>query len=715
MRYNITTIFCTFFCCRRTRRPDQKLYVPGALRQAKCEQQAQNLSTESLINRGKNMDLSTNSTSTDAEGIESTISRFATNDGTDCNKINNRSGQNCDAHTDKSLQGSTPVSKGIIDVTEGTGSVSSDAHEQHVNVKSQCTSVQKLLNENKEMNMEHMPEKDGDQTSLKELKNELVITKAKFSTMTFAEEAPNASHIRDERQERDISIVKTESNAMNKQILETESSNNEIKYTVDDHRIQNLQVCTCVVSNDRAAKKAFTAVHENCGASHDKHLNEDKSVTEQNHEIKCQKKCKTNPIKELNHKQDGPSLEEYKDLMVDEKKLDDGKESKLTEDIEVKAGHLPEVSLLDNSDFDGGEMVGYGKSCTERKLVQVHCVNSEGGETLVILGSDASDHKGENTDNEAITHGNSMQIAFSNEMTLECRDPTSGLEELLSPAGKLLAQFDDLKTCGDHSSNQNRTADPHNQSLKENVIVLCKENTTVSDLIVDQSNTSQVEAVKETGLKTPRVMSMSADKNIASSNYVNDQEVTSDILDSTCSINVGKLESQINNFGVLVESKLPLEIMTEENQAASDRTEGGSDSTFLEGNQSDDGLQAELAKTSKKKKSKKDKSKDQKDDKTKSKEKGEKKKKKEKKSVKTEKSDKEQVLDSGGKIKEGRKSKTKALSTKEQNEEDLNTGVKGSDSHDDGDDGDDSDNWESNFDESGDCLNPEHSEEVKTT
>ena len=127
-------------------------------------------------------------------------------------------------------------------------------------------------------------------------------------------------------------------------------------------------------------------------------------------------------------------------------------------------------------------------------------------------------------------------------------------------------------------------------------------------------------------------------------------------------------------------------------------------------------------KTLKKKKRKKDKD----GDKSKSKEKAEKTKRKEKKNSK-EKSDKDENLDSKQKEKKHKKSKSKEESPKQGDTEDLNacgkvierettTQIKpqagSSIEKKDNDSEDDDDNWESIFSESGDCLNPEHSEEV---
>lgn len=132
-------------------------------------------------------------------------------------------------------------------------------------------------------------------------------------------------------------------------------------------------------------------------------------------------------------------------------------------------------------------------------------------------------------------------------------------------------------------------------------------------------------------------------------------------------------------------------------------------------------LQTELCKscTNKKKKSKKEKSKDE-EEKTKSKEKKEKKKNNDKKSGKiqqSESNDQETNSDSETKIKGKRKPMTKELSSKKSKAKDLNSfevrreGILDGKERDCNDSKDD-DNWESIFDESGDCLKPEHLEEL---
>ena len=212
-------------------------------------------------------------------------------------------------------------------------------------------------------------------------------------------------------------------------------------------------------------------------------------------------------------------------------------------------------------------------------------------------------------------------------------------------------------------------------------------------------------------------------------NSANDRDTSSENTNPTCLVELnGELETVSSEFGGRNLDKTidglegNSEVMRENIEASSDKVEDSSDPIpVIYVSKTNNEQKPE---TSKKKKSKKDKSiKEKTDDKTKSKEKGEKKKKKEKKGEKTEKSDK----NTEESVNKGKKLKAKVLSDKH-DERDLNTcdrdvreelststkaGEKKSQSNasDDGG-GDDSDNWESFYDESGDCLNPEQLEEV---
>ena len=248
-----------------------------------------------------------------------------------------------------------------------------------------------------------------------------------------------------------------------------------------------------------------------------------------------------------------------------------------------------------------------------------------------------------------------------------------------------------------------------------------EEDVTTCELIGSQSQLFNDEIIEEAELRTSKEDSMAMSKNDVNSKNI--AVVTSDVVNPTSSINKENLVSENsksesgNSIDVLNNEKIKTLPNTIEDASGLVRTELNKNAGEVE---------TEQQKTSRKKTGKKNKtSKEQTEDKIKSKEKGEKKRKKEKKSLKN-KIDKEVSLDSEVET----KSKPKVQSAKEQDKKVLSpchivagknlvadslfTGesfsaknVNGND-----DDDDDDDNWESNFDESGDCLNPEYLKEV---
>ena len=203
-------------------------------------------------------------------------------------------------------------------------------------------------------------------------------------------------------------------------------------------------------------------------------------------------------------------------------------------------------------------------------------------------------------------------------------------------------------------------------------------------------------------------------------NSKNNSVVSSDVVNATFSNdNNENLESENSTSG----SGNSVDIKDKNIQTLPKTIEDAPGSVRTELNENAGDVDTEPQKTSRKKKGKKTKTKEQTEDKIKSKEKVEKKRKKEKKHVK-DKIKKEVNLDSV----EEKKSKLSVRSAKEQDKKSLSTcqvvtaktlmsdsscNEDSSSAKNDNDDGDDyDDNWESNFDESGDCLNPDYLEEV---
>jgi len=204
-------------------------------------------------------------------------------------------------------------------------------------------------------------------------------------------------------------------------------------------------------------------------------------------------------------------------------------------------------------------------------------------------------------------------------------------------------------------------------------------------------------------------------RNAAVNSSVNSSVVSSDVVNATSSNDTNEnLESENSKS----RSGNSIDIKDEKIQTMPKTIEDVPGSVRTELNENAGDVETEQQKTSKKKKGKKNKSKEQTEDKIKSKEKVEKKRKKEKKNVK-DKIDKVN-LDSV----EERKSKLTVKSAKEQDKKNLSTcqvptakkmvtdSSCTEESFSAKNDNDDEDDWESNFDESGDCLNPEYLEEV---
>ena len=232
------------------------------------------------------------------------------------------------------------------------------------------------------------------------------------------------------------------------------------------------------------------------------------------------------------------------------------------------------------------------------------------------------------------------------------------------------------------------------------------------EFIDSQSKLFNNEINEEAELRTSKEASMAMCKKVANSK--NNAVVTSDDVNPTSSIDNENLESENSKS----ESGNSIDINNEKIKTLPKIIEDASGLVRTELHENGGAVETEQQITSKKKKGKKTKTKEKTEDKTKSREKGEKKRKKEKKSLK-DKLDKEVNLDS----EEEKKSKPTVQSAKEQDKKVLSpcrstgkTLVADSlfteESFSAKNDDDDDDNWESNFDESGDCLNPDYLKEV---
>lgn len=496
---------------------------------------------------------------------------------------------------------------------------------------------------------------------------------------------------------------------------------------------QTLLTTSTVLRNDGVDENFSTTADENCVNLNEKPLTENVAMPKENQEMVASKEncarvdTTVLPIKENSYSletenqsfQDEPLLKANEDTIFDEENVKTEDESE-TKKADLAAGCSPVMSVLNNNDCHRREKVERDNCWNGNEVMfQSDSVISESNEN--ILKGGGFDYKGEQAQHEELLHEHVLQPA--SEMTPESSSVTK--EPSLQPCGgqtdTYVATLDSLTTSGHNTQMQQWPGDHQLEGLSEHAVKHCKDVTASELTDINQSRVFKEEIVEEAELRMPKVTLTSECE--SSVNSENNQTVTLDVVNPTSSIiDCENLESEnsVSGLGNL------MEIIDDKIQVMPEKIEDVSVSVVTELNENAGELEMEQQKTSKKKKTKKDKSKDPKDDKIKSKEKGEKKKKKEKKSVK-DKSDKEGNLDSEVKIKEEKKSKTRELSSKQKHKRDLtshdvdagkeltanNKRTGGTCSkNNDNDSDDDDDNWESNFDESGDCLNAEHLEEV---
>ena len=676
---------------RKTRRPDQQLYVPGALRQARWEQQEQKLSKEGAVKREENEIISTDNAAGADALSRSTVEEFS----------DKCFGQECDSEVDES--------KNVVDGTQGSGNIQDE--QRNIN----CTSIQGISSGS-------LGRDDINQIDGKELKNEEVTTIARDSTMATCESAPRLTYI----------TANNGSRSFDSQFLNTESNGDkfdDINYKGVINGTGSLQISsTCADRDNGAAENSSADASEDFKMLNNKTCNGTDRMTLHN---QCERASNVNLVNELNQRQDDPLLKASKVLLVKEKTNHrNGIKSKVPEDGEVKSDHLSEVVAGVDANHDGMAKVGNDEIRTVMKSVSY-------SDVPMTYGSYAVDCNMEKIQNKIIGPDSVQQSALLSSATQEYTGSNFGTNVLTlceqMPAAALTDSLQE--TSGGRTvskdyypRDQHITVNRHPQDVSENADrKFDKTALALSDLTGSYSlRTCTEELTDKAEVGTSQVDYNSESKDTV--NSANDRDTSSENTNPTCLVEINReVETVSGDFGGRNLDKTidglegNSQGMRENIEASSGKVEDGSDPVPViyvskTSNQ-------QKPETSKKKKSKKDKSmKEKTDEKTKSKEKGEKKKKKEKKGEKTEKSDK----NTEESVNKGKKLKAKVLSDK-QDERDLNTcdrdvreelststkaGEKKSQSNANDDGGDDSDNWESFYDESGDCLNPEQLEEV---
>ena len=678
---------------RKTRRPDQQLYVPGALRQARWEQQPfeQKLSKEGAVKREENEIIFTDNAAGADALSRSTVEEFS----------DKCFGQECDSKVDES--------KNVVDGTQGSGNIQDK--QRNIN----CTSIRGISSGS-------LGRDDINQIDGKELKNEELTTIARDSTMATCESAPRLTYI----------TANNGSGSFDSQFLNTESNSDkfdDINYKGVIDGTGSLQISsTCADRDNGAAENSSADASEDFNMLNNKTCNGTDSMTLHN---QCERASNENLVNELNQRQDDPLLKASKGLLVKEKTNHrNGIKPKVPEDGEVKSDHLSEVTAGVDANHDGMAEVGNDEIHTIMKSASY-------SDVPMTYGSYAVDCNMEKIQNKIIGPESVQQSALLSSATQEYTESNFGTNVLTQceqmPDTTLTDSLQE--TSGGRTvskdyypRDQHITVNRHPQDVSENANrKFDKTALALSDLTGSYSlRTCTEEVTDKAEVGTSQVDYNSECKDTV--NSANDRDTSSENTDPTFLVEINReLETVSCDFGGRNLDKTSdglegnLEGMRENVEASSGKVEDGSDpNSVIYVSKTNKEQKPE---TSKKKKSKKDKSiKEKTDEKTKSKEKGEKKKKKEKKGEKTEKSDK----NTEESVNKGKKLKAKVLSDKH-DERDLNTrdrdvrdelststkaGEKKSQSNANDDGGDDSDNWESFYDESGDCLNPEQLEEV---
>lgn len=678
---------------RKTRRPDQQLYVPGALRQARWEQQPfeQKLSKEGAVKREENEIIFTDNAAGADALSRSTVEEFS----------DKCFGQECDSKVDES--------KNVVDGTQGSGNIQDK--QRNIN----CTSIRGISSGS-------LGRDDINQIDGKELKNEELTTIARDSTMATCESAPRLTYI----------TANNGSGSFDSQFLNTESNSDkfdDINYKGVIDGTGSLQISsTCADRDNGAAENSSADASEDFNMLNNKTCNGTDSMTLHN---QCERASNENLVNELNQRQDDPLLKASKGLLVKEKTNHrNGIKPKVPEDGEVKSDHLSEVTAGVDANHDGMAEVGNDEIHTIMKSASY-------SDVPMTYGSYAVDCNMEKIQNKIIGPESVQQSALLSSATQEYTESNFGTNVLTQceqmPDTTLTDSLQE--TSGGRTvskdyypRDQHITVNRHPQDVSENANrKFDKTALALSDLTGSYSlRTCTEEVTDKAEVGTSQVDYNSECKDTV--NSANNRDTSSENTDPTFLVEINReLETVSCDFGGRNLDKTSdglegnLEGMRENVEASSGKVEDGSDpNSVIYVSKTNKEQKPE---TSKKKKSKKDKSiKEKTDEKTKSKEKGEKKKKKEKKGEKTEKSDK----NTEESVNKGKKLKAKVLSDKH-DERDLNTrdrdvrdelststkaGEKKSQSNANDDGGDDSDNWESFYDESGDCLNPEQLEEV---
>ena len=418
-------------------------------------------------------------------------------------------------------------------------------------------------------------------------------------------------------------------------------------------------------------------------------------------------------------KEDSISKGNFNDPPFDEQKAETkGRVEKRCTDLDLPVDDFePAISILSRGDNANEARTGIAALHNESDSVNLDSVIEEGYNVLSDPGSDQQEEK--------VMNKEFLDDHTQPEATLEGVESSSVVGEGLSQPCGATSDTPVART-GPQTYPTNVQID-HQGLPISNYNAKLGEDATPVELGSSQPSMSKEERLDEAGIKSMEMTSASVCED--AENCENQPSRTLDVSPTSLVLEKDSASQRFKlDVGNLNENAEELhtqtEITGEEAHEVCENKHGVSNLSVTELNENVGEPEMQHDKTLKKKKRKKDK--DGKENKSKCKEKGEKTKRKEKKNSK-EKCDKDENFDSKQKEKKHKKSKSKEESPKQGDTEDLNacgkvierettTQIKpqagSSIEKKDNDSEDDDDNWESIFSESGDCLNPEHSEEV---
>ena len=676
------------YLCRRTKRPDQALYVPGALGKAKNDQMKESASSEiskiSDINNG--------------------VTPCAPKDDSHPNKEKQCS-QTCESKLNDTLCQDIPLCTeelvdGIAARIEGT---SLEGNMEHA-----CTNMASDLSVNERLQNVGI----GDEWEKIALPNS-------GNKIEFPE---SSSEAYDKESVDSLAKVINESD----QTLDTSSQSRSFSQENccdKDVGLENglsqtfMTTGNGTVCKQRIGKCIVDTKHDSCIEMEEKIVSGQNqgtvNSTENDSDNSNLLRTETQSLKE-----DSISKGNFNNPPFDEQKAETkGRVEKRRTDLDLPVDDFePAISILSRGDNANEARTGIAALHNESDSVNLHSVIEEGYDVLSDPGSAQQEEK--------VTNKEFLDDHTQPEATLEGVESSSVVGEGLSQPCGATSDTPVART-GPQTYPTNVQID-HQGLPISNYNAKLGEDATPVELGSSQPSMSKEERLDEAGIKSMEMTSASVCED--AENCENQPSRTLDVSPTSLVLEKDsasqRFKSDVGNLNENAEElHTQTEITGEEAHEVYENKHGVSNLSVTELNENVGEPEMQHDKTLKKKKRKKDK--DGKENKSKSKEKGEKTKRKEKKNSK-EKSDKDENLDSKQKEKKHKKSKSKEESPKQGDTEDLNaygkvterettTQIKlqaGLSIEKKDNDSEDDDNWESNFSESGDCLNPEHSEEV---